>query len=231
VEAVGNVTMQGRVAVGSVDTTTTQAASFNDIRGCRITIQSGALLRSLGAGSENLLTARSMITVAGTLEATFANAFFLPVGFSAVVTGSVTPQALVINDPQSVACEEPPPTPTPTATLPPGVTPTMTPTGTPTPSATQTVDPFATVTPTPTATQSATPVCAGDCDEDGTVTLAEVVTGVNIALGTQSLDLCPSLDSDNSDTIEIREPVAAVANLMEGCFTRTPQAAGRESVR
>jgi hypothetical protein len=226
VEAVGNVTMQGRSAVGSVDNTLPLSASFNDIRGCRVDVQPGALLRSLGTGSENLLTARSTITVAGTVEATFANAFFLPVGFMALISGSVTPQPLVINDPQSVACEAPPPTVTSTATLPPGVTPTMTPTHTPTPSPSPT-GPQLTATPTPTPTRTGT-VCAGDCDENGEVTLAEIITGVNIALGVQPLELCLSLDSDNDEVVEIREPVAAVANLMQGCFERTP-AAGRKS--
>lgn len=228
VEAVGNVTLQGRLAVGSVANTSALSASFNDIRGCRIDVRSGALLRSLGTGAENLLTARSTITVAGTVEATFANAFFLPVGFMALVSGSVTPQPLVINNPQSVACETPPPTATSTATLPPGVTPTTTPTHTPTPSPSPTGDLF-TATPTATATPSGTPVCAGDCDADGEVTLAEVVTGVNIALGSQPLSRCPALDADHSDTIEIREPVVAVANLMEGCFARTPAAARRRA--
>jgi hypothetical protein len=39
----------------------------------------------------------------------------------------------------------------------------------------------------------AAPTCVGDCDDDGTVTVDEIVKGVNIALGELPLDQCPRL--------------------------------------
>jgi hypothetical protein len=79
----------------------------------------------------------------------------------------------------------------------------------------------------------ATPVdaqCAGDCDENGTVAVNELVLGVNIALDRASLDGCASLDSDNDSRIAVNELVAAVNNALRGCgvavVTSTPTPTG-----
>ncbi|HVM95818.1 MAG TPA: hypothetical protein VMT89_05485, partial [Candidatus Acidoferrales bacterium] len=37
---------------------------------------------------------------------------------------------------------------------------------------------------------------AGDCDGSGSVTIDEIITGVNIALGDSPLSLCPSFDTN-----------------------------------
>jgi hypothetical protein len=177
-----------------------------EVRGCRVSVESGALLRSLGTGAENQILGRSTIVVAGTMEATSANVLSLPVGFSPIVSGDVIPPPRVVNDPDIVACEA---APSPTPTLPPGVTATATPSRTPSPS------PTSAFTPTPTPITE--PPCAGDCDEEGGVTLAEVIMGVNIALDIEPRDRCPSLDSDASQTIEVHELVTTVANLLDGC--------------
>ena len=58
--------------------------------------------------------------------------------------------------------------------------------------------------------------CLGDCSGDGTVTVDELVLGVNIALGTQSLSACPAFD-DGSGTVKVNQLVTAVNNALEGC--------------
>jgi hypothetical protein len=81
--------------------------------------------------------------------------------------------------------------------------------------------------PTPTPTESvsiptATPTmpassCVGDCDGGGTVTVDEIVTMVNIALGTQPVSNCLAGDSDGSNTITVDEILTAIQNALNGC--------------
>lgn len=80
-----------------------------------------------------------------------------------------------------------------------------------TPEGTPTSTPTATVTPTPEAP------CAGDCDEDGMVTIDELVIGANIALGVADLSDCPAFDADENGTVTVDELLQAVANLLAGC--------------
>ncbi|MBI4518264.1 MAG: hypothetical protein HY699_20890 [Deltaproteobacteria bacterium] len=80
---------------------------------------------------------------------------------------------------------------------------------------------LATPTPTPTATAtptSATPgLCAGDCDGGAEVTVDELVTGVNIALGNLALAACPAFDTTIDGEVTIEELVAAVNAALAGC--------------
>jgi hypothetical protein len=59
--------------------------------------------------------------------------------------------------------------------------------------------------------------CVGDCDGNRKVEINELVTGVNIALGSTSVDACPSFDADDSGEVEINELVTAVDNALNGC--------------
>jgi hypothetical protein len=61
------------------------------------------------------------------------------------------------------------------------------------------------------------PPCVGDCDGNGTVSIAELIRGVNIALGNAALDDCPSFDRNDSGTVEVNELIAAVNNALSGC--------------
>jgi hypothetical protein len=82
-------------------------------------------------------------------------------------------------------------------------------------------DPPPTATPTPTPT-FAIPVCVGDCDDDGTVTISELVQGVGGALGRGA---CAAFDFDVDDEISVRELIMAVNASMNGCVpnaTPTP---------
>ena len=69
-------------------------------------------------------------------------------------------------------------------------------------------------TPTPTATPSG---CVGDCNNGGTVTVDEIIKGVNIALGDATLGTCPQFAVDDSGTVTINALIIAVNNLLNGC--------------
>lgn len=59
--------------------------------------------------------------------------------------------------------------------------------------------------------------CAGDCDGDGLVTIAEVVRAVAVALGSAPLSTCDAADADGSATVTIEEIVAALGAALDGC--------------
>ena len=59
--------------------------------------------------------------------------------------------------------------------------------------------------------------CAGDCNSDGMVAINELITGVNIALGSQPVSVCPSFDVSRDGTVAINEIISAVNNALNGC--------------
>ena len=127
-----------------------------------------------------------------------------------------------IGDP-SPATATPTATRTPPATRMPSSTPTRTRTRTPTrtgapgtPTATPTGP-----TPTMTETPIATP-CPGDCTGAGVVTINDLVSMVNIAIGGAPLTDCPAGDVDGTGEITIDDLVQAVNASLTGC----PVAAG-----
>jgi len=79
------------------------------------------------------------------------------------------------------------------------------PTPTPTPSPAS--------TPTPTATAS----CVGDCDGDGQVTVDEILTLIDVALGSAAITQCEPGDSNRDGRITIDEILIAVDNGLNGC--------------
>jgi YVTN family beta-propeller protein len=60
-------------------------------------------------------------------------------------------------------------------------------------------------------------ICIGDCDSNGRVEIGELVTGVNISLGSRVLDVCPSYDGDDDNRVSVSELVRAVNNALRGC--------------
>jgi hypothetical protein len=83
---------------------------------------------------------------------------------------------------------------------------------TPTPSVTLTPS------PTPTPTEMPTPVvCVGDCDGSVSVTVDELVRGVNIALGSADIHDCVAFDIDHDNQVTVDELVAAVNRALNGC--------------
>lgn len=59
--------------------------------------------------------------------------------------------------------------------------------------------------------------CPGDCNADGEVTINELITGVNIALGSASVDSCEGVDVNGDGEVTINELIAAVNNGLNGC--------------
>ncbi len=59
--------------------------------------------------------------------------------------------------------------------------------------------------------------CVGDCDEDGIVTVDEILGMINVSLGTSSFDLCPAGDRNADAAITVDEILQAVTTALEGC--------------
>jgi len=79
---------------------------------------------------------------------------------------------------------------------------------------TRTAPPTQVTTPTPTPTVRP---CAGDCNGSGEVTIDEIITMVNIALGTADLTACQAGDTNGNNSIEVNEIIQAVNNAAGGC--------------
>ncbi len=73
----------------------------------------------------------------------------------------------------------------------------------------------AAVTPTPA-------VCVGDCNDDGVVTVGELIAGVTILLGNAAVSTCPVFERDGGGTVTVSDLVAAVNNLLFGCWVVPP---------
>jgi YVTN family beta-propeller protein len=78
-----------------------------------------------------------------------------------------------------------------------------------------TAPPTATATTAPSPT--APPTCAGDCGGDRTVTVAELILSVSVALGRSPLPTCAAADSDGDLRVTIAELVGAVGAALAGC--------------
>jgi pseudomonalisin len=59
--------------------------------------------------------------------------------------------------------------------------------------------------------------CAGDCNGDGVITIDEVVTGVDIALGVAPLSQCSGLDANGDGLVTVDELLQAVRRVLNGC--------------
>lgn len=66
--------------------------------------------------------------------------------------------------------------------------------------------------------------CVGDCDDDNAVTINEIITGVNIALDSLSLDTCPSFDADHDGMVTVNELVVGVNNALGECGSQANRA-------
>jgi subtilisin family serine protease len=133
-----------------------------------------------------------------------------------VVNPTVTPTPT--HTPTNTATPTPSWTLTPVPTNTPTSSPTHTAALTPSPTSTQTAPPTATQPPTVIVTATATPpLCTGDCDGDGAVTVDELVVGVNIALGSAQVDACRVFDASNDGSVTVDELVAAVGYALNGC--------------
>lgn len=95
-------------------------------------------------------------------------------------------------------------------------TPCVVPSETPTASPTHTTAPSDTPTATPSPTPPA-PACAGDCDLDDEVTIAELLSMVNIALGSAAVETCAAGDTNQDGEVTIDEILRAVSRALGSC--------------
>ena len=60
--------------------------------------------------------------------------------------------------------------------------------------------------------------CVGDCNDDNSVAINELITCVNIALGSSAVTACPSCDANDDGSVAINELISAVnAALLPSC--------------
>jgi hypothetical protein len=59
--------------------------------------------------------------------------------------------------------------------------------------------------------------CGGDCNHDRRVTIDELLTGVNIVLGTAALDQCPAFDCNGDGDVGVDCLVRGVSAALSGC--------------
>ena len=61
------------------------------------------------------------------------------------------------------------------------------------------------------------PTCVGDCGADRQVTVDEILTMVNVALGNTHLSACRASDANDDGQITVDEILTAVNNALNGC--------------
>jgi hypothetical protein len=61
------------------------------------------------------------------------------------------------------------------------------------------------------------PACTGDCDGNGRVAIAELISAVNIALNRAAVATCAAVDADGDGVVRINELVSAVGSALGGC--------------
>lgn len=131
---------------------------------------------------------------------------------SATATATSSPTRSMTPEPSLTATPISEQTPTPA--LSPSVVPTSTATAQPPVTATATVSPG--TSPTPTVVP-----CQGDCDGDGHVTVAELVLGIDIALGRNDEE-CSAFDTNRDGRIDIEELLGGVGSSLTSCATPAP---------
>jgi hypothetical protein len=67
------------------------------------------------------------------------------------------------------------------------------------------------------ASAQPTPSCPGDCNLDGTVTIDELLRGVNFLLAGEAPDGCDELDDDRNGQVVVNEMIRAVLEALNGC--------------
>ncbi len=67
------------------------------------------------------------------------------------------------------------------------------------------------------AAGTASAQCVGDCNADASVTVDEIITGVNIALGTAAISSCDAFDSSGDGAVTVDEILTAVNFALVGC--------------
>ncbi len=61
------------------------------------------------------------------------------------------------------------------------------------------------------------PTCIMDCNDDGEVTVDEIILGTSISLGSQPISECGNADQDDNGTVTVDEIVRGIYNSLNGC--------------
>ncbi len=114
--------------------------------------------------------------------------------------------------------------PTPTATTPPPVTTQGSATVTPSPNGTAIATATDTLVASPTLVPTATPsaaasvvLCVGDRNHNGTVTIDELVFGINIVVGNVAPEAGSAFDANHDGSVTVDELLAAAKAALNGC--------------
>ncbi len=204
IAAGGAIEVAGRMLANSAQSTAGMGGTI-DLDACAVTIASGAELRCRGPRGANNITAAGAIVIGGSLSSgptDGVNQLRFPAEGPLPVTGgaSIVPGASLVADPQLLPCVPLPATPTPQV------------------SATPTASLTALPTSTPSPTVSQVPVsCPGDCDGNGTVSIAELIRAVNIALENDDVANCRAADSNGDGRVTINELIQAVNSALQQC--------------
>lgn len=83
--------------------------------------------------------------------------------------------------------------------------------------AVRSIDPYDFCLPTAHCERGGPFPCAGDCDANGRVNVAEATRMVGIALGAQILATCPIGDANDDQTVSVDELVRAIGSVLGGC--------------
>ncbi len=59
--------------------------------------------------------------------------------------------------------------------------------------------------------------CLGDCNRNGSVSVDELVTGVNIALAAAPINRCFAMDRNGDRSVRVDELIGGTSNALEGC--------------
>ena len=125
-----------------------------------------------------------------------------------LATGWGSPDTERLVQAVQLAVASPTPTPTPTSSRVPTPTRSPTPTSSPTPSLGPTAPESPTAPPSP---------CVGDCQGAGVVSVNDLITLVDIALGTLPVSACTAGDADHDGAFTVAEIVSAVNAALAGC--------------
>jgi hypothetical protein len=78
--------------------------------------------------------------------------------------------------------------------------------------------------------------CVGDCNGDGEISIAELITGVRIGVGAAPIEACVAFDANGDHAVGIDELVRAVTAGLHGCpatptsaITATPSATATDT--
>src|SRR5260221_9289588 len=58
--------------------------------------------------------------------------------------------------------------------------------------------------------------CVGDCDQNGVVTITDLLLGVNIVLGEKPVSACPAFENSEGK-VDMPQLIKGVNNALEGC--------------